>query len=258
MNSRLGQFLLILSLVAMVCSCQETRPKKSLIIATASNSKEAIERIAKIFSKETNIDCEIVSSSSGKLCAQVMQGAPFDVFISADMKYLNTLDSLHLTEAPPQVFASGKLILWSQLSTIPLDIDSLTSDRTHRIAIANSKTAPYGFAAMQVMNHLNDTDEISEKLVFGESVSQVNQFIVTNSVDIGFTSLSTIKSPSLEKIGYWKEIRPELYSKLEHGIVLIKRGDELHKNSRSFRDFIFSEAAQNVLMNFGYSVNDKF
>src|SRR5690606_31080574 len=116
--------------------------------------------------RETGVQCEVIVSSSGKLTAQIVAGAPYDVFISADMKHPEALFKKSLTTAKPEVYAEGKLILWTTNDEINPSIEILTNKQIKYIALANPKTAPYGSAAMEVMDYYKITDSVNSKLVF--------------------------------------------------------------------------------------------
>ena len=216
----------------------------------------ATQRIADQFTKKHMISCEIITSSSGKLMAQIKEGAPYDIFLSADTKYPNELHKLKLTSDSPRVYAAGKLVLWSSDKQQTISLDALMNPNINHIALANPKTAPYGKAAISVLRQLPNFDAIDKKLVFGESISQTNQFIMSRAAEVGFTAMSVVKSEQLKNQGKWIEIPENLYQPIEQAVVIIKRNQPHFTDIELFYHYLFSEESRKVLKDFGYSVSE--
>lgn len=233
--------------------CAGKRSEK-LTIATAANMRFAMTSLVEVFTAETGIACEIVVASSGKLTAQIMQGAPYDVFVSADMKYPEALYEQELTVAWPEVYAYGKLVLWCASGDVEPSLAILIDDSVQRIAVANPKTAPYGKAAMEVMKHGRLYEQIKDKLVYGESISQTSQFIISGAATIGFTAKSVVLSPDVIGKGHWQEIDSSFYSPIEQGIVILNQNPEMMDEAQQFKQFLFSQSGQDILMQYGYEV----
>ncbi len=244
---------LVCILLFTSCSFNKENTTQTLTIATAANMQVALSEIAKQFSKETGIDCELVVSSSGKLTAQIKQGAPFHVFVAADLKYPQEIYDSGLAWSPPEVYAYGKLVLWTTQQELTPSLNSLNREAIQHIALANPKTAPYGRAAMEVIKAYQLEEEIHSKLVYGESIAQTNQFILSGAADIGFTAQSIVLSPAMKGKGKWIEVDTTSYQPIEQGIVVLK-GIKVEEAKR-FYNFLFSKDAQEILRNFGYSVN---
>lgn len=239
---------ILLFLVVAGCS-----PKKSsLTIATAANMQFAMNALVEAYESETGTECEIILGSSGKLTAQIQQGAPYDLFFSADTKFPETLQASGNTVAEPVIYAQGQLVLWSIRDDTPVSIDLLNSPEVSYIAIANSKTAPYGLAAEEVLNKLGVYSEIKDKLVFAESISQVNQFIFTEAAEIGFTAKSVVLSPNMSGRGNWITIADSLHSPINQAMVILKNDRGLGKEAEAFATFVRSEKGLSILRNFGY------
>ena len=166
---------LILFFLAIVLSCKNGTHEDTLRIAVAANAQFAIDSIAYQFTRETNTSIDIIVGSSGKLTAQIMEGAPYDVFISADLKYPQSLFEQGLLLEQPVVYARGKLILWSNDPNLSLELENLDTNTINHLAIANPKLAPYGMAAMEALQYYQLEDALQAKLVFGESIAQTNQ-----------------------------------------------------------------------------------
>lgn len=233
-------------------------PEK-ITIATAANMQFVMKELTQAFTDTSGIDCEIVVGSSGNLTAQISEGAPYNVFVAADMKYPNLLYEKGLAKAPPINFASGNLVLWSVMDNVNPSLDNLTTDQIKHIAIANPKLAPYGTAAIQVLQHHDLLDKVRHKLVYGESIAQTNQFITSGSAEVGFTAMSVVLSPKMKDEGQWKELDPKTYSPIDQGVIIIK-----HKNTsnlinigpQKFYEFLLSEKAKKILKHFGYWTNE--
>ena len=243
-----------LTIFGLFLGCGQKK-NENIRIATAANMQFAMHELVKQFTAKTGIGCDVVVSSSGKLTSQIEAGAPYDIFVSADMKYPVELHKKGLVHEQPKVYAYGKLVLWSIDSTRIPSFELLQKPQIKHIALANPKTAPYGVAAIQVLEYYDLKKILSNKLVFGESISQTNQFISSKAVEIGFTAKSIVLSPSMRNKGNYMEIDEKAYDKIEQGIVRIKRGDSENKHAKTFYDFVLSPEAQKILETFGYSVS---
>lgn len=243
----------IFFLISVLGGCSSSKEEK-LTIATAANMKFAMEVLVAEFSRETGINCDIITGSSGKLTAQIMGGAPFDIFVSADMKYPEELFQSGFAAHEPKVYAYGKLILLSMFDDIHPTLKLLKEDKIIHISIANPKTAPYGIAAMEVLEKFNLQDVLQDKFVFGESISQTNQFIISKGAEVGFTAKSVVMAENMHGKGNWQEIDQSCYTPMVQGIVLLKNRKSKIKESQHFFDFLYSEKGKEILNKFGYEV----
>ncbi len=246
--------VLTLALSILVLTAWAVKPIPKITIAVAANMQFAMKALTHTFAKEAGIECDLVISSSGKLTAQIKEGAPYDLFISADMKYPDVLYKAGLAIQKPEVYAYGKLVLWSMDSSIKPSLSILKSNRIKHIASANPKTAPYGVATIQVLKRDGLFNSVKSKLVYGESISQTNQFIISRSAQVGFTAKSVVLSPEMKGQGNWIELDPESYSPIAQGVIIIKRTQKEEANAQKFYNFLFSQEAKEILKNFGYSV----
>jgi len=240
--------LSLLCCVFMLFSCyQEKNDNKNILIATAANMHPAIKELTKEFTQRTGIKCELIISSSGKLTAQIKEGAPYDVFIAANMKY------------PNEIFTSGlatKLVLWTMIDDIDPTLDFLINEKIDYIALANPKTAPYGQAALEVLNAHTVIDSIQYKLVYGESIAQTNQFIISKAADLGFTAMSVVVAPEMKGKGKWIALDSDFYTPIQQGVVVVKHEKKVFDKAEKFYDFLFSNEAKQILINYGYSVDE--
>ena len=246
--------ILFLTLALEILALQSCRHEPAhLIIAAAANAQYVLKDISSAFTRETGINCDIILNSSGKLTAQIKQGAPYHIFVSADMVYPEELYKAGFTTNKPEVYAFGKLVLWT-LDSIEPSIAVLESSLVRHIALANPQSAPYGIAAIETLHHYGVYDILKPKLVFGESIAQANQFIVSKTADIGFTAKSVVLSPELTGQGRWIEIDESSYTPIAQGVVIIKQ-DVNNRAAWLFYDFLFSEKSKVFFRKYGYMVN---
>lgn len=231
-----------------------TVQSEPLTVAVAANMKYAFDDLAVEFRKETGIDVQGVFGSSGKFTAQIKSGAPFDVFLSADMEYPEALYKDGQAVAAPRVYAKGVLVLWT---LNPLDlgkgIQVLNEPTVKKIAVANPKLAPYGREAMNALEHYKLHDTVDGKLIYGESISQVNQYIDSKSADIGFTAKSVVLAPEVAGKGSWIEVPKESYQPIAQGAVILRYGAITNpKAAQRFLEFLSSPAARAIFEKYGY------
>lgn len=218
-------------------------------VAVAANAQYAMKELAKNFEKETGNKIELIISSSGKLTSQIKAGAPFDIFLSADTEYPETLYKDGFGVEHPKIYAYGSIVLWTCTDYKLSNIDILSNTNIKSIAIANPKIAPYGEAAVDVLKYYKLYDKISSKLVYGESISQVNQYISTQVADFGFTAKSVVLSPEMHGKGTWIEISKKSYKPIAQSAILLKTNNQLAKN---FYTYLYSLKAQKVFKKYGY------
>src|SRR6185312_6566377 len=173
------------------------------------------------------IEIEPIVGSSGNLSTQIKNGAPFDIFLSADMTFPDGLFKDGFATKAPEVYAYGSLVI---CSTQNIGFENwervLLTARIHKIAIANPKIAPYGKAAQEALTKKGIWNEVQPKLVFGESIAQVNTYITTSVTDVGFTTQSFIKDSEGKTKLYWLAIDPKSYAPIKQGMVIIKASKE--------------------------------
>jgi molybdate transport system substrate-binding protein len=223
-------------------------------VAAAANLQAVIKELQTDFKNKTGIAIEPIVGSSGNLTAQVKNGAPFDVFLSADMNFPETLFKDGFSSKKPVVYAQGSLIIcgsqnigfenWERL---------LLTDRVKKIAIANPAIAPYGKAAQEALIKKGILDDIKSKIVTGESISQVNTYITTGVVEVGFTTQALVDDPANKTKLYWKVISPKLYSPIEQGMILLKHAAG-NADAEKFYQYVLSAPARAIFEKFGYKV----
>jgi molybdate transport system substrate-binding protein len=227
-----------------------------ITVAAAANVQFAINDLKAEFARETGITVKTVIGSSGKLTAQVENGAPFDVFLSADMKYPQKLYKDGFSTSAPKVYTYGVLVLWTVKNLdLSQGINVLNDPKIQKIALADPELAPYGRQTVNTLKSYKLYDRLKKELVLAESISQASQFIATGAADIGFTAESIVLAPSMQGKGRWIEIPPQSYNPIAQGAVMLKYGQQNHGvSSRAFYDFLFSGPARKIFKKYGYSL----
>lgn len=249
----------VITILLALAGCQQDKvasdSDKKLVVAVAANAQFAMEALKNSFEKSSDATVELVVGSSGKLTAQLLQGAPYDVFVSADMKHPDTLFRAGLTVDPPVIYAYGTLVIWTCKDIdLARGVRVVGSNAVQKIAIANPKTAPYGEEAMRVLSNFQlYNSDVADKIVYGESIAQTNQYILSGNCDIGFTAKSVVMAPQMKGKGKWYEINPITYSPIAQGVIITKQGSQKHPNlSRAFRNLLLSEKGQKIWLEYGY------
>jgi molybdate transport system substrate-binding protein len=247
----LKKIILILSL------CASGLFAGTINVAVAANVSYAIdELIAKFNEVNPDTKVQVNLSSSGKLTAQIKNGAPFSVFMAANMKYPQALykDKIALTK--PVIYAQGSLAMLSaKKQDFKKGISLIEGAKIEKIAIANPKTAPYGKAAVEAIKNAGLLDKVQSKFVYAESISQTVTY-ATTAADIGFIAKSSLYSPKMKmykKDVNWANVDAKLYTPIDQGIVILKQAKG-NKEAKAFYDFILSADAKKIFNAYGYLV----
>ncbi|MEX0273165.1 MAG: molybdate ABC transporter substrate-binding protein [Flavobacteriaceae bacterium] len=249
------RYTLLFYLLIFLFSCKSEKGNV-LTIAVAANMRYAMDDIVEDFSTKTGVGCRLIVASSGKLTAQIKEGAPYDVFLSADMKYPMEIHQNHLAGFPPKVYAKGALVLWTTVDGMEPSLYSLKGNSVKHVAIANPKTAPYGRAAEQALKHYGLYELIKDKLIFGESISQVNQFVASGTAEVGFTVPSVVLAPGMKGKGRWVLIDSQAHDPVEQGMVVLKGKSSVGREAIQFYEYLFSTDAKKILLRHGYTLNE--
>lgn len=228
-------------------------------VAVAANLSDAVESLKTEFAKTNpNTKVNTILGASGKFTTQIKSGAPFDLFLSADMKFPESLYEDGIAVTKPVVYASGALAM---VSTKGLDLSKgiavIADPKVEKIAIANPKTAPYGTASMEAFKNANILDKVEPKLVQGDSIGQALQFSLT-AADVGFVNASAFYSDKMKEYKkgvQWVDVDPKLYKPIAQGIVLLKQAEK-NVEAKAFYDFVLSAKAKAIFKNYGYVVNE--
>lgn len=225
-------------------------------VAAAANLTYVLGPVDAAFEKlHPDAHVEPVFGASGSLYAQILHGAPFDLLLSADTEFPRKLVAANAAGDEPRVFVRGRLVLWTLSEAIILDDvgAAVRSDRVHRIAIAQPKTAPYGAAAMSALTRLGLLPDAQPKIVTGESIAQTFQYVQTGNADIGFVALSLLLGSDQAKKGHWVEIPDTLYPPLDQGAVLTRAG-KAHPLAVRYADFLLGPEARALFQQNGYAL----
>lgn len=228
-------------------------------IAAASNFVFALEALNAEFRRvEPRLAVTATTGSSGSLFAQIRNGAPFDVFVSADTEYPGQVVAAGFGDSSTlRVFARGRLVMWTR--QIDLDLSDLAraiqAPAVRKVAMAQPRSAPYGRAAQAALEGAGVWPDAQRKLVLGENISQTAQFVETGNADLGLVALSLVLSPKLKEQGRWQEIPPNAYVSvsLDHAVVLTRRG-ATNPAAKRYLDFLHSDAAKKILREYGYAL----
>ena len=229
----------------------------TITIAVATNVSYAMNDLKKEFHKlYPNTKIRVILGSSGKLTAQIRHSAPYEMFLSANMKYPIALYKEKIAITKPVVYAKGALILFSRKKlNFSKGINLLKDKNIRRIAIANPKTAPYGKASLEALKNAKIYENIKHKLIFAEGVSQTLSYTMT-AVDVGFVAKSSVYSPKMKRFKKglnWQEVDKTFYNPINQGIVILKRGEN-SQDVKNFYKFMLSQKAKEILKRYGYLI----
>ena len=225
-------------------------------IAVAANMKDAFLAIQNEFKSDNKADFRVVYGSSGNITAQILNGAPFSLFISADENYPLELAKRKITVDEGKVYAIGKIALLSKKSN-GITLGSSKADLTkafkqaNKIAIAKPELAPYGKAAVDYLKAEGLWDLAKDKLVYGDNISIATMYVASGAADIGFTALSLALSPGIAKETQHLVLNPALYEPIKQRMVLMKNAPQ---EVVALYQFMQSPKAQAVLRKFGYQI----
>ena len=226
-----------------------------ITIATAANFKPAMEALVKSFqTAHADARVDAVFASSGKLSTQIREGAPFDLFFSADLEFAQGLADAGLAATPVKPYARGRIVLWSgTVDARPLKLAELTRADFAKIAIANPRTAPYGTRAEEALRAAKLWDTVQPRLVFGESIAQAAQFVQSGNAQIGIVALSQALDPDLAKLGGYALIPDDLHQPLDQAFIVTRRAAD-NALAAAFAKFIDTPEAQRIITAHGYTV----
>jgi molybdate transport system substrate-binding protein len=237
-------------------------------VAAAADLTSAMQKLAPAFEKQSGIHVAVSMGSSGNFFAQIQNGAPFDVFLSADKSYPEKLLSAGLAEPNSLTpYARGRLVLWTAKTsnihlptkdgkTLSGNLDFLKGPEVKKIAIANPEHAPYGRAAVAAMEHFKVYDDVKPKLVMGENISQTAQFAQSGNVDVGFVGLSGALSESMANAGTYVLLPDDSYPPIEQAGVVVASSKNKEQAQR-FLKFVMSAEGQAILHDLGFEAGKK-
>ncbi len=245
------------SVLFFVLLLSSTLFAKDIKIALSANLSYAIEDLKKAFHQHhPDIKVKVTLGGSGKLATQITHGAPYQLFMSANMFYPDTLYHDKIAVTKPRIYAQGALVyLSSKKQDFSRGISLCKDAHIKKIAMANPKTAPYGKATLEALKNSGIYADISHKLVYGESISQTVVYTLS-ATDLGFVAKSALYSPSTAHFTegvYWQDLNATLYTPINQGIVILKEAKN-NPDVLAFYNFILSDEAKAIFKRFGYLV----
>lgn len=230
-----------------------TAHAEKVTVAAAADLKFAMDEIVAAFKKANPADeVEVIYGSSGKFHTQIQQGAPYDLYFSADIGFPRELAKVGFAASEVKPYAFGRIVLWSAgMDATKMTLASLTDPKIARIAIANPKHAPYGKRAEEALRASGLWEKVESKLVYGENIAHTAQFVQTGNAQVGVIALALAVNPELaNKGGYWL-IPDNLHEPLEQGFIITKRA-EGSALAKRFADYMGSKPARAVMTKYGF------
>src|SRR5437016_5790719 len=235
---------------------QEARAQgREIRVAAAADLKFAMEELSQQFEKQTGTRVNVTYGSSGNFFSQIQNGAPFDLFFSADIEYPRKLEAAGLTEPGTLYeYAVGRIVIWmpadAKVDVARQGWKSLLDASIEKIAIANPGHAPYGRAAVAALQRADIYKQVKIKLVYGENISQAAQFVQSGSAQAGIVALSLAISPAMRDGKRW-EIPAEMHPAIEQ-VAIVLKGAKNKEVARAFLEFVKSEAGRATLARYTY------
>jgi molybdate transport system substrate-binding protein len=249
-------------LTAALCLCAiailaavAARAQERITVATAANMNLAMREIVPAFASESRIQAQPIFGSSGNFYSQIRNGAPFDVFVSADTEYPERLARDGLVSGPVVRYARGSLVLWTPnrlgLDPAQLGMKLLLRPEVRKIAMANPAHAPYGRAAEAALRASGIYETVKTKLVLGEDITQTFQFVESGNAQAGLVALALVVNPTAQKEGRYSPVPDTLYPPLEQGVVVLKSSVHAEAGHR-FVEFLASPRGRAILARYGF------
>jgi molybdate transport system substrate-binding protein len=230
---------------------------QEITVAAAADMSAALPDLVAAYTKKTGQTVKLSFGASGNLTNQIRNGAPFDVFFSADEEYPQQLIAEGLASGTPYRYAVGRLVLWvpsdSPLDLSKLGMSALLDPSVKKISIANPATAPYGRAAAAALRHFGIYDQVSSRLVVGENVSQAAQFVESGNAQAGLVALSHALAPAMKGKGRYWTVPLDAYPTLNQAAVVLSRSKQ-GDAARRFLDFVRTPEATSLLATYGFTL----
>lgn len=229
-----------------------------ITVAAAASLKNALAEVTESFKKaHPGNEVTLSFSASGKAVAMIQQGAPYDVFLAADMEFPEKLVKSGFAASQAKPFVVGRLALWSaSIDAKHLSLESLTDPKIQKIAIANPKLAPYGARAEEALKAKGLWPKVQSKLVFAENISQAAQYAVTGNTQVGFVAYSLAVGNDMKGKGHYVLVPENLHQSLAQGYVILKHGANTPL-AKQFGDYLLSKPAQAIFSKHGFSTPSK-
>lgn len=245
-------------LSAKFASAQDKTGSAQLVVAAAADLSTALKEIGVNYEKKTGVSVKLSFGASGALTQQIQNGAPFDLFFSADMDYPRQLETAGQADGTTLYqYAVGKLVLWmpadSTLDVEHMGMKTLLDPSVKKVAIANPQHAPYGRAAVAALKHAGVYDQVADRLVLGENISQAAQFAESGNAQAGFVALAHVVSPAMRGKGRFWEVPQDFYPALAQGAVVLSQSQH-KKEAADFLAYIKTKEATDLLRRYGFTL----
>jgi molybdate transport system substrate-binding protein len=226
---------------------------EKITVAAAADLKFAMDEIVTLFKNSNPADeVEIIYGSSGKAHTQIQQGAPYDLFFSADIAFPRELAKTGFAASEVVPYAIGRIVLWSaSQDATKMTLASLADLKITHVAIANPKHAPYGKRAEEALKASGLWEKVETKLIYGENITQAAQFVQSSNAEVGILALSIAMSPQLSSQGGYWLIPDTLHEPLEQGYIILKRA-ESNMLAKRFASYMASKDARTVMIRYGF------
>lgn len=243
---------IIISLAILLSTI--TLSAQKVNIAAAADLRYAMDNIVKAYKKANpKADIKVAYGSSGTAYQQIVNGAPYDIYFSADIMYPQKLKQQGLTATKPKLYAIGFIVLWSNQINILKGMSSLNDSKIRKIAIANPEHAPYGMRAEESLKYYKLYDELKNKLIMGDNISQAAQYAQTGNAEVGILALSLVMSPTMKDQGEYFLIDSKSYSPLEQAYVIIKKS-VVNTETYKFAKFVATPTARAIFKSYGFKL----
>lgn len=240
----------ILTIIA-ICVAMSAQAQ-TVKIAAAADLRYALDEVVKAYKKNNSgAIIEVIYGSSGNACTQISNGAPFDMYFSADMMYPQKLKEAGFTLTDPKLYAIGRIVLWSASLDVSKGLSVLAEQPKIKIATANPEHAPYGQRSVEALKYYKLYEKVEKQLIFGENISQAAQFCLTGNADAGLIALSLVLSPSMSNQGKYFLIDDQSHRPLEQAYVILNHAKG-NNTAVSFAGFIESVPARTIFEKYGF------
>lgn len=240
----------LFSTMAVTPACAE-----QALVAVAANFIPPFREIALAFETTTGHTLRVAAGSSGNFYSQIKNGAPFDLFLSADRERPKLLEDEGLgVKESRMTYAIGRLVLWSPDENLIKGEETLRVKHYKRLAIANPKAAPYGVAAMQALQKLEQWESIQPHMVMGESLGQTMGFIESGNAQLGFVAWSQVLDPKIKGKGSHWLVPTHLHEPIKQDVILLTKGKN-NSAAKALMEFIASPTAQTIITRYGYELH---
>lgn len=240
--------------ITLCLACLISANAQKVKIAAAANLRYVLESIKKNYEAEhEGVELEITFGSSGTLTQQIANGAPFDLFMAADVDFPKKVKELGFAAGEVKTYIYGKVAMWSLSIDVTQGIKTTLLPTVKKIAIADPKKAPYGRNTIATLKNTNLYDAIASRIVWGENISQAAQFAFSGNAEIGFIALSLALAPDMRGKGTYYILPTTICPPIEQAYVLLKNGAD-NKWAKDFMDYIVSPTCDRLWTEFGYGL----